>query len=495
VQNISSTRKDPSIVFIGAGPTGLMAATQIKLRKPTVSIKMLEKHQSYQRDNDVRLNANRFEQCEQDRDGIIADLNRELKAHSFIRIQELETKLKSLAEKLGIEIEIVPDGIKDVQAEVINRYPDARIIVGSDGAKSQFRDQVFPKSNFHREPLQYAAHVKYEVDGATDKLNVATELYPVLKRNTHHLANENVSKMKDGKTTISLQILIDQTTYDRLKNSATFKNPIRIFANGQSDVPANLVSDIKSLMGVRVINHQSRFDPASVRLSVTDIPQHYNDSILELRNGKFLVLLGDAAMGLSFFKSANAGLKSANKFAKIVADNWNKVENPRQGSVDDAFLAMARNTVAGETLSLPVDYTNTACILVNSILRSRVRLFEEDPTNINCPLITEFDTDAGIAGDAAHKKAQLISATYPLHDYAIWANEYAEEKIKKGTKTNDKLKLKEVGIDVSGKVPWQAIKFSSKQIDDFKDAVDSLISDPNMRLNYSHKSSFGLNRD
>lgn len=397
----------PDIVFVGAGPVGLWAAIQLKLRKPELTIRILEKRETYTRDNSVKLKADRFAGCAQDEWGIVANLKSKLKESPLIPIQTLENTLKDLATKLNINIKIVPGGVSDVETQVVDAYPSATLIIGSDGAHSRFRTQMFPEENYQKQQLGFSAHIKYNIDGAAQKIE-KKELYRLLTKTHTHLVHEHVGKCTEGKVPVTLEISIDKKTYDSLKDVATAKNPVRIFSHEpHATVPPNFLDDVKSLLGLRIVNHNTKIDPSTIRLSVTKIPQHYCKSVLEPHKGSghYKALLGDAAMGLSFFKGLNAGIKSANKFAVVVTSNWD---------------------IPSSTYENP----------------------------------------------SYHK----------FFKYQAWFEEYAQKKIASGNRKNLQLSGINKFISVSSKVPFQPLKYSNKEVNTFKKAIDDLIGKYNVSL-------------
>jgi hypothetical protein len=69
--------------------------------------------------------------------------------------------------------------------------------------------------------LQRIVDVKYEVIGTAKKLHMIQEAYPLMKL-TGHVAQEFVGKPKDGRTPVTLRLLIDETEFETVKN-ASFK--------------------------------------------------------------------------------------------------------------------------------------------------------------------------------------------------------------------------------------------------------------------------------
>jgi 2-polyprenyl-6-methoxyphenol hydroxylase-like FAD-dependent oxidoreductase len=310
------------IVFIGAGPIGLWTAIQIKLQRPNVKIVFKEKHEVYQRTHTLFLNHKSLADCVKDEAGIIEQLISQLKSIPHIRTNVLETSLLDLAKQLGIVIE--HQKVDDIENDVLRDYPDAAMVVGSDGVRSQVRNQVFGEENAQRSPLAYAAQIKYSVKGKAVHENQLFDTYPLLKQ-SNYLASVNVGKTQDGTTPVTIQHFIDKETYEKLKNKATFQHPIKIFSdNVDEQLPPELLKDVKTQIGFRLTNGEDVLVD-SVNLTVTELPQQRCQTTTLQKDGVYYGLIGDAALALSFFKGMNTGLKLATHFSKYIVDHWEQI--------------------------------------------------------------------------------------------------------------------------------------------------------------------------
>jgi hypothetical protein len=455
-----------------------MAATQLKLRAPRLSLKMLEKRVELTRNHPLQLKASCLDGALSDPYGIVDGLKGRLKRREPVTIRDIERELRKLAasDKLDIQMEFVPEGIDDMERQVLDRYPDTRLFVGSDGAHSTFRKQLFPAENFERMELGYAAHVKYKVDGEARRLDKVKDVYPLLKVNDHSLATERLGKPEGGKTPVTIQIVIDKAEHEALK-SATFKNPIRLFSGDPRQVPEKLVSDIQRFVGLRVLNGgHGRVDPATLTLSVTETPQHRNETVIARHGTQYLALLGDSALGLSFYKGMKSGLTCATAFAGFVDASWAKLQALEPGQeVTDSFLAEAAKQVSGSARSLPIADHPYACVVVNKAVNSRVRVFEGDEADKPAQA-KSYGSVLGESNAKALQRAHRVAKTYPLHEYDDFMKAHASRKLEQGIRNNSKLGFKAAFVDVSSKVPWQVLKYSESQVGSIEQAGQRALS-------------------
>jgi hypothetical protein len=146
----------------------------------------------------------------------------------------MEDGLLKLAQKLGIKIcfQAIRDG-----DELVQLFPSARIFVGSDGSHSVIRHSMFGNDLSVQKDIQMTAEVKYEVEGPTKSLNYVTETYPCLKL-MHYVATESIGKPRDGKTPVTLRLLIDSEAHKTVAD-ASFKTPFYFPSHGHLCVISN----------------------------------------------------------------------------------------------------------------------------------------------------------------------------------------------------------------------------------------------------------------
>lgn len=303
---------NPKVIFVGAGPVGLMTAIQAKLYDPDLPILMLEKYPEYKRKHILHLEQSSFADSHPDQEfqNFVKSLP------SSIRTNELEDALLVYAKKLGIVIEYAE--VKSCK-ELAQHCPSAEIIVGADGSHSIVHEQIFNHEYQIQKTLQHIAELKYEVQGDTRPLNKIMEVVPALTY-TRHLISEFVGKENDKKTPVSLRLFIDETTYEKMKN-ATFKNPYHL-----SDIQQSQDQEIKALnesinawlTARKDLANEQRIEN-SERLTTTHLPVYASKEFVnEGYAGKTWFLVGDAAFGVPYFRSLNNGILCSSQLAKAI---------------------------------------------------------------------------------------------------------------------------------------------------------------------------------
>ena len=274
----------PLVLFVGGGPVGMWTAIQLKILCPHWKIQILEKYGEYQRKHVLRLSKSSFQNCTEHellKDFISSVLFVSLlyalssfdSTHSLlplplafgktVRTSELEKGLKGIAEKLSIPIKIVNIASIDM---LIDQFPEADVVVGSDGSHSVIRRDVFQNKMKVYESLQCIVDIKYEVYGAGRALRFIDQVYPTLKV-MKFIGEEAVGKPgNDNITPITLRLLIDKDTFDRVKE-ASFKNPFNL-ATHKEKIGADLMESITIWMNAKAMLCGEKRVPGSEKLTV-----------------------------------------------------------------------------------------------------------------------------------------------------------------------------------------------------------------------------------
>lgn len=297
----------PSVVFVGAGPVGLMAAIQLKLYHPELPILMREKYQEYQRGHLLYLNQSSFKGTHPN-----PDFQEMLKQFpQRIRTNELEAALLDFSKKLGIEIEYA--AVNDCK-KLAKEYPDAKVIVGADGSHSVVHESIFGHQYQIHKPLKYIAEVKYEVKGKALPLNTFTEMLPA-ETYTNHLVSEYVGREKNERTPVSLRIFINEETYKKMIN-ATFKNPFKL--SEKDKIESSLYYTINNWLTARAeLAGEHRLEN-SEKITVTNLPVYASKEFVTNRYSKTWFLVGDAAFGVPYYRALNNGILCSSQLAKTI---------------------------------------------------------------------------------------------------------------------------------------------------------------------------------
>jgi 2-polyprenyl-6-methoxyphenol hydroxylase-like FAD-dependent oxidoreductase len=322
------------IVIVGAGPLGLLNAIGLmKNKKPQPKIVMLEKYEQYQRGHNLsvdHLQLKKFiKACGDDQK--LNELYKRIKSNKRIRTNEVERFLREYAEELGVEIK-TGTAVTDVEHEVYSAYPNAKLILGADGSHSTVSKQVFGEGNIQKFPFDYVMQLRFEVEGdglvkscGLDALSAFMQAYGVA-------CQEFVGKKgQDGKTPITFQVMISKEHFEQLYPIATSKSPILPFSAKQEkreQVPSQLIDLVKGYLGMRISHSTNNMQLVRVddaKISVNEAPATRAKSVIRQEgNGRATVLVGDAALGLSYFKGLNAGIENAAKLLPALCSDDKK---------------------------------------------------------------------------------------------------------------------------------------------------------------------------
>jgi len=388
------------IIIVGAGPIGLWTAVQIKLQNPDIKIVFKEKYTAYKRLHTLKLEHSALAGCKEDDDGVIRGLLKQLKQNPHIRTDVLEDDLLRLARKLGIEINY--EKVENVE-RIWDEFPEAAMVIGADGVNSQVREQIFGANNVHKTPLAYSAQIKYFVNEDTGFSGNSWVTYPLLKQ-SNFLSFVSVGKKQNGKTPVTIQHIIDKPTYEAIKGH-NFNNPVRLFVDNLDEMlPEALRQDIKTHVGIRLANNEDIF-VESVNLTATELPQQRCDKVVLFQNDRCHALIGDAALGLSFFKGMNSGLQLATQFSKEIIKHWEQIIARDETALKDheqyydKFAEQALNSGHHTQRSL-------------QFLEGCTKFFDRHPLQLN------YYSNAQIATyhrqfDQVHRLSQFYLVAYP----------------------------------------------------------------------------------
>lgn len=303
------------VVFVGAGPVGLYAAIQVKLANPTANILMYEKYQEYQRKHVLIIEDSSYSGAYSDED--FQTLLKELVGK--VPTSTIEEKLLAFAKQLKIEIQY-----KQVLSynELVETHPEAKVIVGADGARSMVRKEVFGDKKEVENDLQYIAELKYQVNGTTRALKSLTE-YPAVLSLASHLVSEFVGKQtEEGTSSVSIRFFISKEAFDAIKASGVdFKNPLHLSQLGdiQNQHLVALSADIRKWFEARKRLTKEMFVEGSDKITAINLPIYASKKFAKMIQGRYSFLVSDAAMGVPYFRALNAGLIGANYLYPIVS--------------------------------------------------------------------------------------------------------------------------------------------------------------------------------
>ena len=306
-------------LVVGAGPIGLLTAIGLKTIHPTKQIIILEKYSEYQRKHTLIMD---YKHLESFRDAIGSDnealnsLVDRIKQDKHIRTSELQETLERIATSLGVSKEIKE--VKDVAAILEEKqYHNVDMIIGADGTKGVVGEQLF-HNNKQKFDFDYVVQLRYQVEGEIKAENIDFTDMSSLMAQHGVLATEYVGRQdeKSNFTPVTTQFMISREAFLGMK-AATSKNPYYPFSEMKNthrefSLPEKVNDFIKDYVTFRLkcYGHNSEVDLSNLTVSVNEAPATRATKVVDRFNGRQVLLVGDAALGLSYFKGLNAGVES-----------------------------------------------------------------------------------------------------------------------------------------------------------------------------------------
>lgn len=305
---------NPDVVFVGGGPVGLWTAAQTKLLNKDLKIVVLEKHEEYQRKHILNISTSSLKGIP-DHAGF-KELAKEIKANNNIRTNDLEARLKKIAQDLGIEIR--KEHVQEPE-KLKESFPNTKLFIGADGSHSRVRETIFDGELSIEENLQYIAEVKYEVHGQGRKMHGLKQKYPTQKL-MKSVTTEHIGTESNGITPITLRLFINKETYEKMA-PASFKNPYH-FATHQEVIHKKLKENIMIWLNAKEQVLEEQRVKGSEKITVTRLSIYASKTFVKQVDNATWCLVGDAAFGVPFFRSLNNGLLSGTKLAKAISKSF-----------------------------------------------------------------------------------------------------------------------------------------------------------------------------
>ncbi len=319
------------IVVVGAGPVGLWTAIQAQKRDPNLEIQVYERYTEYQRSHVLRLEhfsmllygknskskAERefYEEVTGKKLGTLSAAFGQAVGSVYVRTHDLEKALKTYASKLGIKIAYEKMEEPD---SVMALHPECKMFVAADGAHSKMRQQLLGQNDKIDIPLQYVVEVKYQANGKAGTLDFSSENYKTNKL-MKNMAFEYVGREKEGTTPVTLRFFVDKKTYDALPQ-ASFKDPLTL-ADGR--IPAQLARDIQTYMNVRATKAGEEYREGSAKVSKLTLSLYAAKKFAVAKDkDRSWFFVGDAAMGVPYFRALNAGIIIGSQLGIIMTRKW-----------------------------------------------------------------------------------------------------------------------------------------------------------------------------
>lgn len=314
------------IVIVGAGPVGLWTAIQLKKRMPNALIRIYERHEVYQRSHVLRLDHwSLMLYASTAYDGPEKAFVREVTGKSltglktqfakslYIRTNDLEAALSRYAQELGVEVVIQKiEGKRHVE----ELHPECTLFIAADGAHSPLRTELFGKDCLEYDALQYVVEVKCEEAASTAEraLKLGTGQLWKLNKKLGHTAAEYVGKQRNGKVPVTLRLFLNEGEYSRLP-AMSFKLPANLATPG---IPSTVSQDIQAYLATRA-ELGAALIPDSVRITKLELSVYASRQFAVQDGDRAWFLVGDAAMGVPYFRALNSGLMLASRLSQIIS--------------------------------------------------------------------------------------------------------------------------------------------------------------------------------
>jgi hypothetical protein len=355
------------VVIVGGGPVGCWTAIQIKNQNPELEVCIYERYANYRRDNKLSIDRASFESHRKVMgDALEAQLFKDIAsannsaAHledskglrpvTHISTQDLERILKDHCEKRGIAFAVKA---METPEQVMELHPECQIFVGADGAHSKMRKGLLGEDDLYKKDLLHSLDVTYRVKGQAKYL--AEPTYDKMDM----IVVETVGREQNGETIVGLRFLVNQESFTKFPE-ATFKKPVFMddYSTYQGEGRSRKVApgDVEGLArkqrAVDIFNEMNEEEIRQVTLFREDLRKFQDirknfagEELIEAsetvtkiklsqyaskkfamtvdnqsrRAGWFLV--GDAAMGVPFYRSVNIGLKMGSQLGAVIGGN------------------------------------------------------------------------------------------------------------------------------------------------------------------------------
>jgi hypothetical protein len=354
----SSSSPHADIVIVGGGPIGCWTALQAKRRNPSAQIVVYERKQVYERDHILSIQKGSFLQwssnTQNDREflkdifnaqatfGFAASQEDRLKADVAnlegskiniwrklpkvldIRTIDFERIVKSACEAAGVRF--VYRKI-DTPEEVMDLHPECTRFIAADGAHSKMRKGVFGEDCLWKRDIYPSLDFNYSSRGQAEYLRVNT--YDKLG----HVYAEYVGLEKEGKSAVNIRMVVSKEEYDNIP-AANFKSPLAVTPdasfwdkNGPTKTYGRtLKQDFYDLLALRGVHAND--NPSDGKITMTKIylsqyiAKKFAKEISHNGQKKKWFLVGDAAMGMPFYRSVNSGLILGAQLAYLLSTSW-----------------------------------------------------------------------------------------------------------------------------------------------------------------------------
>ena len=308
--------READIVFVGGGPCGFIAAILTMEKDPAKKIFFREK-QNYSREQNLKVDLSAFDRVPTTSAiwPLLEQHRRQGKGSFYIGIKDLQEKLEEIAKTLGVRIRKGAEWAVNEPEQLVEEYPSAKCYVGSDGARSVVRRNIFGDEFHHLKKLGFQAHVNYEVDGVAkqilaDASRGAFRFTDSGKSAISAIRSMNFTLLEERVKGTAVRLIFDlpEEVFEEMEG-ATQRTPFHL-----NQIPQRLQKDINLWRGVKTRDHGEVSQSDSVTITAIKIEfklSHKVYKVLDADPSKHFFLLGDAAASFPHRLGFNCGAEGA----------------------------------------------------------------------------------------------------------------------------------------------------------------------------------------
>jgi 2-polyprenyl-6-methoxyphenol hydroxylase-like FAD-dependent oxidoreductase len=300
-------------IVVGAGPVGIGTALQLPGK-----VVIYERHTEYKRTHVLIIKYSTLRKFRGDL-SLIRRLEEKGKVikHTpprsdrlVIRTNELQQVLKEAAIKKGIEI-------RYQTINSVKELPPCKLVVVADGARSRLRQELLGDDNLsYNRNFQHVVEFKYESMTPSDYFSIFN--MQMIANNCRYFITEHVGKPNDNDITpITLRFFVDRQCYEEL-GEASFLHPR---SPNDPTIPSSLAYCLNFCLNARHHLLGERYIPDSGKITKLQLGVYRSRSFLVQQRNRTYALVGDAAIGVPYFRALNVGFLCGTRLSLLVEED------------------------------------------------------------------------------------------------------------------------------------------------------------------------------